>query len=174
MDEGYKREGYRNPIPTTDIIIEYAQGTKRGIVLVERKNAPLGIALPGGFAEYGISLEKNAEKEAKEETNLDVILEDPEMPFCVHSRPDRDPRSHMISITYIAQGYGFLKAGDDAKAAALYGIDEVKSMLGTGRIAFDHERIIAKYLVYRGHATEEEVAKYISKDISAKCILESG
>ncbi|MBU0536074.1 MAG: NUDIX hydrolase [Nanoarchaeota archaeon] len=158
---GYRREGYINPIPTTDLVIEYALGQKYGIVLIERKNAPKGIALPGGFAEHGISLEDNAVKEAKEETNLDVILESPERPFCVHSRPDRDPRDHMISVTYIAQGSGSLKAGDDAKAAGLYDMSEVKGLLGTGKIVFDHERIIAKYLVHRGHATEEEVAEYL-------------
>ena len=93
-----------NPYPTTDIIIEYERAGKEGIILIMRKNPPIGLALPGGFAEYGISLEENARKEGKEETNLEVILENEEQPFCVHSDPQRDPRGHMISVTYIAKG----------------------------------------------------------------------
>ncbi|MDO8628296.1 MAG: NUDIX hydrolase [Nanoarchaeota archaeon] len=144
-------ERRRNPYPTTDLIIEYEHAGKHGIILIERRNPPLGLALPGGFAEYDISLEDNARKEGKEETNLEVILENEEQPFCVHSNPDRDPRGHMISITYIAKGYGELKAGDDAKKAFHYTIAEIKELLGTGKIVFDHEKIIMKYLKHRGH-----------------------
>ena len=57
---GYTREGYRNPVPTTDLIIEYQMLKKKGIVLIERLNFPFGLAIPGGFAEWGISLEENA------------------------------------------------------------------------------------------------------------------
>ena len=147
-----KIQVYRNPIPTTDIVIEYNNGDKDGIVLITRKNPPHGIALPGGFAELGISLEENAAKEAKEETGLEVILESPESPLCVHSDPLRDPRAHMISVTYVAKGYGELRAGDDAKTATLYTINEVRDLLGQGQIVFDHERILIKYLEHRGYA----------------------
>ena len=61
---------YRNPLPTVDIIIE----VEEGIVLIKRKNPPYGWALPGGFVDYGESLEEAALREAKEETNLDVEL----------------------------------------------------------------------------------------------------
>ncbi len=144
------RAGYRNPIPTTDIIIEYCDGRKEGIILITRKNPPYGIALPGGFAELGISLEDNAMKEAKEETGLEVILQNPEQPLCVHSNPDRDPRYHMISIAYVAKGIGILQAGDDAASAKLYSIPEVKNLVKENKLAFDHARIIGKYLAYRG------------------------
>ncbi len=142
---------HRNPIPTTDIIIEYQHQGQLGIILIERKNPPLGLALPGGFAEYNISLEDNARKEAREETNLEVILENEEQPLCVHSDPQRDPRGHMISVTYIAKGYGKLQAGDDAKQAYHYTIPKLKQLLGTGVIVFDHEKAIKKYLKHRGH-----------------------
>ena len=66
---------FRNPIPTTDIVIEYGNRDKKGIVLITRRNPPYGIALPGGLAEWGISLEDNAMKEAREETGLEVILD---------------------------------------------------------------------------------------------------
>ena len=43
---------YRNPTPTCDILIELADqpGT---LVFVERKNEPVGYALPGGFVDEG-------------------------------------------------------------------------------------------------------------------------
>ncbi len=61
---------YRNPFPTVDIIIE----VEGGIVLIERKNPPHGWAIPGGFVDYGETVEAAAVREAKEETGLDVEL----------------------------------------------------------------------------------------------------
>ena len=43
-------EEYKSPQVTVDIIIE-VEGN--GIVLIKRKNPPLGWALPGGFVDYG-------------------------------------------------------------------------------------------------------------------------
>lgn len=150
---------YRNPIPTTDIIIEYNDGIKEGIVLVERRNPPYGFAIPGGFAEQGISLEDNAQKEAREETGLDVILENPEHPLCVHSDPKRDPRAHMLSVTYKAKGHGTLKAGDDAKNAGLYSVNEVVHLIRRGQIAFDHDRALMKYFQEKGLYTPRDFIK---------------
>lgn len=143
---GKKMGQYKNPIPATDIIIEY----DKGIVLIERKNPPYGIALPGGFAEFGISFGENAIKEAKEETNLDVIIENEEIPFCIHSNPNRDPRTHIVNIVYIAKGYGILRAGDDAKKAYVYSLNEIKDLIKKNVLAFDHGKILTKYLNYRG------------------------
>ena len=142
---------FKHPIPATDIIIEYNDGLTDGIVLITRKYPPYGVALPGGLAEYGISLEENACKEAWEETGLEVIIENPQKPLCVHSDPERDPRAHLFTVVYVGKGYGHLQAGDDAKTATLFSIDEVKNLLGTGQIAFDHEEIIEKYLGHRGY-----------------------
>ena len=52
---------YRNPVPTVDIIIEVEGG---GVILIERGNEPHGWALPGGFVDYGESLEVAAVREA--------------------------------------------------------------------------------------------------------------
>ena len=62
---GGEIKAYRNPVPTVDIIIEIED---RGIVLIERMNPPFGWALPGGFVDYGESLEEAAVREALEET----------------------------------------------------------------------------------------------------------
>lgn len=135
------------PLIATDIIIEYSNGIKEGIILIERKYPPLGLALPGGHAEYGLTLEENAIKESLEETGLEVIIQNPEHPLCVFSSPIRDPRYHIISATYIAKGRGILKAGDDAKEAKLYSIDEIKLLKKS--LVFDHNRIIDEYLRFK-------------------------
>ena len=62
---------YRNPLPTVDVIIEMEDGS---IVLIHRKNPPLGWALPGGFVDYGETVENAARREAREETGLDIEL----------------------------------------------------------------------------------------------------
>src|SRR5512139_441009 len=93
-------EVYRNPIPTVDIIIEIES---KGIILIKRKNPPNGWALPGGFVDYGESLEVAAVREAKEETDLDVKLI---KQFHTYSDPKRDPRHHSISTIYTAKANG--------------------------------------------------------------------
>ncbi len=140
----------RRPYSATDIIIEYDNGKKQGIVLITRKNPPYGIALPGGMAEIGLTLEQNAIKEAKEETGLDVMIQNPEQPLCVHSQPERDPRAHVISNTYIAKGKGMLRAGDDAKSAELYSIPEIISLIEHDQMVFDHAKTLRKYLKHKG------------------------
>ncbi len=146
-----KSRMYQNPVPTTDIIIEYDSGQKEGIVLITRHNKPYGIALPGGFAEKGLSLGTNAQKEAREETGLEILIEDEDQPFCVRSDPNRDPRGHMMSVCYVATGFGELRAGDDAKTATLYTLQEVYALMGRGIFAFDHEKIVGKYLQQKGY-----------------------
>jgi len=125
---------YRNPFLTVDIIIRVTRGT---VVLIERKNPPYGWALPGGFVDYGESLEVAAWREAREETGLEV--EDLEQ-FRVYSDPHRDPRHHTVSVVFAALGKGTPKAADDAKSVKVFRIDELPANL-----AFDHARILADY-----------------------------
>lgn len=125
---------YRNPIPTVDIIIEV--GDK--IVLIERKNPPKMWALPGGFVDYGESLEDAAVREAKEETGLDVQLV---RQFHTYSDPDRDPRKHTISTVFIAKATGEPRGGDDAARAVLFPKDQIPDVM-----AFDHRKILQDYL----------------------------
>ena len=104
---------YKNPVPTVDIIIEIQrEDGKEGIVLIKRKNPPHGWAIPGGFVDYGESLEEAAVREAKEETSLDVQLK---KQLHTYSDPDRDPRQHTISTVFVASARGRPKAEDDAQ-----------------------------------------------------------
>jgi 8-oxo-dGTP diphosphatase len=131
-------QGHRNPLPTVDIIIEIAGG---GIVLIERKNSPHGWALPGGFVDYGESLEAAAVREAQEETSLKVNLT---QQFYTYSDPSRDARHHTISTVYIATAQGVPRGADDAKTAAVYGENQLPAP-----IVFDHSRILADYFHFK-------------------------
>ena len=124
---------YRNPVPTVDILISYAGG----IVLIERLNPPPGWALPGGFVDYGESLEEAAIREALEETGLEVELTGQ---FHTYSDPVRDPRQHTISTVFTAIARGNLQAGDDAGKAAVYRQENLPE-----NIAFDHRLILKDY-----------------------------
>jgi 8-oxo-dGTP diphosphatase len=128
----------KNPLPTVDIIIEIAG---RAIVLIERKNPPHGWALPGGFVDYGESLEQAAVREAKEETSLDVELVEQ---FHSYSDPGRDPRHHTISTVFIAAAEGAPRGQDDARAAAIFREDNLPAA-----IVFDHPRILRDYFDYK-------------------------
>ena len=123
---------WQNPKLTVDIIIE----VEDKIVLIERAHEPTGFALPGGFVDYGESLETAAVREAKEETGLDVKLI---RQLGAYSDPSRDPRQHNVSIVFIATAVGAPKGGDDAVSAELYGKDDLP------KLEFDHEKILADY-----------------------------
>ncbi len=131
---GEEMECYRNPLPTADIIIELDHDK---IVLIKRKNIPFGWAIPGGFVDYGESLESAAVREAKEETGLDVTLI---RQLHTYSRPDRDPRQHTITTVFIASASGTPVAADDAAEIGVFGRDDLPSPL-----AFDHEDILDDY-----------------------------
>ena len=131
---------FRNPAPTVDIIIEM-RGPGKGIVLVERKNSPLGWALPGGFVEYGETLEQAAVREAKEETALDIELV---RQFHAYSEPGRDPRGHTITMVFVATAEGVPTARDDARAVAVLSPEEIRVPL-----AFDHRKILDDYIAWK-------------------------
>lgn len=131
---------YRNPFPTVDVIIEL----DGGIVLIERKNEPFGWALPGGFVDYGESLETAAVREAREETSLDIS--NLRLLGC-YSDPARDKRMHTISTVFIAQGHGIPVAADDARSLAIFTPESLPDVL-----CFDHARILADYVATLGAA----------------------
>lgn len=136
---------YKNPLVTVDIIIEVSGG----IILIERANPPYGWALPGGFVDYGESLEASAKREAKEETSLDIKLKEQ---FHTYSDPDRDPRHHTVTTVFIAKGTGTPKAADDAKNLGVFNKNNLP-----GKIAFDHEKIINDYYQYKNGVLKRNI-----------------
>jgi len=123
---------FRNPVPTVDVIIEI----KGRIVLIKRRNPPYGWALPGGFVDYGETLEDAARREAFEETGLRVSLAGQ---FHTYSDPKRDPRLHTVSTVFLAKAEGQPVGGDDALEAALFEPGNLPALV------FDHEKILDDY-----------------------------
>lgn len=147
----------KNPIPTVDIIIELKipprphLGTDfksvppgrgdSGIVLIQRKNPPYGWAIPGGFVDYGETLECAAEREAFEETSLKVRLK---CQMHSYSDPKRDNRFHTISTVFVAEAGGVPQARDDAKGIGIFKEDNLPQPL-----AFDHKKILDDYFRWK-------------------------
>ncbi|MBN1755804.1 NUDIX hydrolase [bacterium] len=135
----------KGPALTVDIIIRF----KGGIVLIERKNEPYGWAIPGGFVDYGESVEDAAYREAEEETSLEV--ENLEQ-FHVYSDPRRDPRSHTVSVVFTGEGKGTLQAADDARNAKVFTRDNLPD-----DICFDHELILKDYFRIQKQKNENTI-----------------
>ena len=128
-------EIYHQPKLTVDMVVFSSKGE---VCLIERKNPPFGYALPGGFVDYGETLEAAAERESEEETGLIVK--------ClklvgVYSNPERDPRHHTVTAAYLAKSDEPLRAGDDAKSA--FWADPLSL---PKPLLFDHATIIADAL----------------------------
>jgi ADP-ribose pyrophosphatase YjhB (NUDIX family) len=142
LKAGQEMTERKHPVPTVDLIIEVDLPDGRaGLVLIERKNPPPGWALPGGFVEYGETLEHAASREAKEETSLEVRLI---QQFHTYSDPGRDPRLHTVSTVFIAAASGQPQAGDDAAQARIFCREEIIFPL-----AFDHSQILKDYFAWR-------------------------
>lgn len=125
--------GPKTPCLTVDLIIEM----EGGVVLIERKNPPPGWALPGGFVDYGETLEQAALREAREETSLDVRLI---RQFHAYSDPRRDARQHNVTVVFIARPTGgALRGRDDARRAAVFRRGSLPPL------AFDHGEILGDY-----------------------------
>jgi len=133
----------QTPALTADIIIEMTDRSNNPIVLIERKNPPLGWAIPGGFVDIGETVEQAALREAEEEVCLIVELT---ALLGVYSEPSRDPRGHTASVVYVAKASGQPRAADDAANVHIYPINSLPTHL-----PFDHKKILDDYRRFRNN-----------------------
>ena len=131
----------QTPYLTTDGIVEIysPSGDFIGIVLIQRKNTPIGLALPGGLVDIGESVESAVVREMKEEISLDVEIKEL---FGVYSDPTRDKRFHTASVVYVCKAYGTPVGADDAKEAMVVKLEELE----LEKLVFDHGKILKDYL----------------------------
>ena len=122
---------------TLDAVIFKDLNSSAKILLIKRKKDPFknSWALPGGFLEETEELEEGAKRELLEETGLEI--EDLKQ-LKTYGDIYRDPRGRTISIAFIGvvNKEVKIKAGDDAKEANWFDLDELPDL------AFDHSKII--------------------------------
>ena len=125
---------HKQPALTVDAVVFDAQDR---LLLIRRKFPPFKgrYALPGGFVEFGETVEAAAARELHEETGLKskaLRL------VGIYSDPKRDPRGHTVSVAYLVRvGAAAPKAGDDANAV------EFVADWRSKKLAFDHNKIVA-------------------------------
>lgn len=109
------------------------------ILLIKRGFDPFkgSWALPGGFIEYGETVEEATVREVKEETGLDV---EPVKLIGVYSSPDRDPRFHTITIAYACR----LKKGEKRKPDGGEDAEDAQwwHLSSLPKLAFDHAQMV--------------------------------
>lgn len=129
--------GNKAPALTVDAVVE----VDGKILLVKRMKEPFSgyWALPGGFVECGETVEQAVKREVGEETGMKIVVNDV---LGIYSRPDRDPRGHVVSVCFTASARGEPEGGDDAREAGLFERGRLAGM----KLAFDHNQIIKNYL----------------------------
>jgi 8-oxo-dGTP diphosphatase len=133
---------HRNPVPTVDAILQ----KDSQILMVRRKKDPFKgmLALPGGFVNEGETVEDAMKREVFEETSLEV---EPTDILGVYSDPHRDPRTHTITVVFVAIIVGGKdEARDDAASLEWAELADIKEA------AFDHAQIIADYRQWKRNA----------------------
>lgn len=119
------------PALAVDAVVIRKSGS---VVLIKRRKPPYEgyWALPGGFVEYGETVENAVKREVKEETGLDVEIKGL---IGVYSKPDRDPRGHVVSIAYlVVEASGHLQGSEETDVGEFNEIPD--------KLAFDHNDII--------------------------------
>lgn len=138
----YSPGNYERPSVTTDILVftvknkenpDIRKADKKNlrILLIKRKDHPyIGQwAIPGGFVDIHESLEEAAERELKEETDLENIYFEQ---LATYGNVNRDPRMRVISVAYMAlipDKHLKPRAGDDADDVEWFNIsrEQIKS-----------------------------------------------
>ena len=140
MSNANKMDKPRNPIPTIDIILSENSNSNK-VLLIKRSKDPFKdyFSLPGGFVNEGEKVEDAVRREAEEELLVKV---EPINILGVYSDPNRDPRGHIMSITFIAKIIkGNLKEGDGVTELRWVEINNLENI----KLGFDHSKILSDY-----------------------------
>lgn len=77
---------WRNPLPVSVAMLPVHSGTAAGLLVIQRNIEPAkgGLALPGGFIDYGEDWREGVVRELREETRIEADARDVRL-FAVHS-----------------------------------------------------------------------------------------
>jgi len=113
----YDASRFERPSVTVDIVLLH----EGRVLLIRRGGHPFigKLALPGGFVEPNETVYTAAKRELYEETHAEGIV-CKQLPVC--SAPDRDPRTRIITVPFLAHltGETAVSAGDDASDARFW------------------------------------------------------
>lgn len=135
----YSAADYERPSVTVDTILFSRLDGTLCVLLIRRSRWPFAgdWAIPGGFVEIDESLEDAASRELYEETGLAAV---PLQQLHAFGDPDRDPRTRVITVSYVGQvaekQARRIHAGDDAADARWWPVNDLPPL------AFDHGRIL--------------------------------
>lgn len=141
---------YEQPSVTVDVVIFSVVEGQLKVLLIKRKHWPFeGMwAIPGGFVDMDEPLEDAAARELYEETGVEgVYLEQ----FYTFGQPDRDPRTRVISVAYLAlvdASQSQPRAADDAADVGWFSVHNPPPL------AFDHVDILKCALQRLRHKLE--------------------
>ena len=129
---------YPHPAVTVDVVVFTIENDDLKVLLIQRDLEPFAgkWAIPGGFIEIDERLSDAAKRELKEETGVSVAYLEQLYTF---GNPDRDPRERIITVAYftlIPSDQLSLIAGDDARDAQLFGMNDLPDL------ASDHDNIL--------------------------------
>ncbi|WP_158645842.1 NUDIX domain-containing protein [Selenomonas ruminantium] len=192
--KNYDVSKYERPSVTADVvIITVDEDNELNVLLIKRGGHPYKDhwAIPGGFLEAGReSIDEAAARELYEETGVKVSDGIDLRQLITVGTPDRDPRTHVVSVVYTAlvpKSLLHIQAGDDAKEAMLFkirkGYDENgdfstyfvgdKCSITMNNLAFDHGELILTALQrLRGRLNYTQDAFALLKDKSKFDIAE--
>ena len=140
-----KQNECENRIPTVDTIID----NESKVLFVKRNKEPFvgKMVFPGGFMKKGETAEDAAKREVKEETSLDIELNDI---LGVYSDPTRDPRGHIMSTVFIGtlSPNSNIKepvSGDGVTSTKWISLDNFEQE----DFGFDHKKILKDYKAWK-------------------------
>ena len=132
---------YPRPAVTVDIILFVFQEDQLRVLLIRRANDPFKgkWALPGCFIGENEDLYDAALRELKEETNVsNVYLEQ----LYTVGKPDRDPRTRVITVAYFALLSAEEVAQQEVHGATDAGEARWWDIYSLPELAFDHQQIL--------------------------------
>jgi 8-oxo-dGTP diphosphatase len=131
--------GYEQTAVTVDLVIFTVNQGRLNALLVRRAGEPFSgyWSIPGGFLRTGESLEQAAQRVMEEKTGVkEVYLEQ----LYTFGRPNRDPRTRIITVTYFAlTPWKRLAPPESQKVTDVgwFAVDDIPLL------AFDHQEILA-------------------------------
>ncbi|WP_312136390.1 NUDIX domain-containing protein [Brevundimonas sp.] len=183
---------YRYPRPSVavDVVVFTLEGERLQVLLIDRREEPLGLALPGGFlcvgetpdlltdhSDYGVSalvevdasLEACAQRELYEETSVEVDRS--QLHFIgAYGDQHRDPRGRYVSIAYwtvVRKDAVVVRAGSDAVQASWVDYASIGSGSKAKKLAFDHDKILmSAYRSLKSHRKYEDFLGLVSEQFS--------